>query len=727
MPGGGYPWVVVDKEGYRDGALAGRARASPPSSCSTGWRSKAGRRGRTCGDRCPAGDAARPRGAGIERRICAMGFSAGGHVCADADHPLRREANAAGPTRRPHLPGHLDERARRPCRIAALPARRDGHAGTGARLFAAPPRAGRMRRPPSCSMPRTTLRCRSRTRLMMRDALRARGVADRDASLPRRRPRLRPQAGARQIGRASGPSSSSPGAANGGFGHDRYACSSLALSCSPSGRGAEPRRDRADDAARHRVHGRAGRDRAAMSGPICPTCRGAGARSRPAQMIWVQPPGTATMGHFFLDAFHATGDDIITRRRGRRRRPDPRPAPQRRLELFHRLRRRRPRRGDGMRRSAATPGGWRNSSIMPTMRRSTMPARRRRCSSCCACIWSGARRDIAPPLDRAIGFVLASQYPNGGWPQRWPHDPHYPAYAVYITFNDDVAAENIRFLLMVYRSLGEARVRHAIMRAMDVFLATQQPPPQPGWGLQYTLDLQPAGARSYEPRALVTHTTRRQYPPADELLPADRRQRFLARIPEALDWLESLRLPARSGAARPRLPDLHRDRHQPAALRPPPRLERRQRRLLCGLQPGRAARPLFGVARDRHCRAAARLRRSRGCRADATRGSPLRARGRCRATSSPRSRRGLGSQRIAGGDARRDHPHAQRGGLVADAAHRDQQSAIAARARRAAARRLPHDPCRRRQRHFALCRRPVTGISTATYIANMARLIANRR
>ena len=26
-------------------------------------------------------------------------------------------------------------------------------------------------------------------------------------------------------------------------------------------------------------------------------------------MIWVQPPGTATMGHLFLDAYHATHDD----------------------------------------------------------------------------------------------------------------------------------------------------------------------------------------------------------------------------------------------------------------------------------------------------------------------------------------------------------------------------------------------------------------------------------
>ena len=26
-------------------------------------------------------------------------------------------------------------------------------------------------------------------------------------------------------------------------------------------------------------------------------------------MIWMQPPGTATIGHLFLDAYHATGDD----------------------------------------------------------------------------------------------------------------------------------------------------------------------------------------------------------------------------------------------------------------------------------------------------------------------------------------------------------------------------------------------------------------------------------
>ena len=214
--------------------------------------------------------------------------------------------------------------------------------------------------------------------------------------------------------------------------------------------------------------------------------------ARPS-MVWVQPPGTATMGHLFLDAYHATGDPFYYRAaaaaadaliRGQHRSggwnylidfAGPADAQ------------------TGTRQSAATPGGWRNSSIIPTMRPSTMPARPNRCSCCCACTWSGTRRNIAPPLERAIQFVLRSQYPIGGWPQRWPHDDRWPAYGDYITFNDDVAAENIRFLLMVYRSLGDARVRDPIVRAMNVFLVTQQGQPQPGWGLQYTLDLQPAG------------------------------------------------------------------------------------------------------------------------------------------------------------------------------------------------------------------------------------------
>jgi hypothetical protein len=78
---------------------------------------------------------------------------------------------------------------------------------------------------------------------------------------------------------------------------------------------------------------------------------------------------------------------------------------------------------------------------------------------------------------------------------------------------------------------------------MNVFLVTQQGQPQPGWGLQYTLDLQVAGARSYEPLALVTHTTAANIRQLMSFYRLTGDSKFLARIPEALDWLESVRLP----------------------------------------------------------------------------------------------------------------------------------------------------------------------------------------
>jgi pectate lyase-like protein len=105
-----------------------------------------------------------------------------------------------------------------------------------------------------------------------------------------------------------------------------------------------------------------------------------------------------------------------------------------------------------------------------------------------------------PALDKAIQFVIDGQYPIGGWPQRFPLDRDYTAY---ITFNDDVAAENIDFLIACYQALGDPRVLDTVNRGMNAFLVTQQGAPQPGWALQYTLDLKPPGARTYEPKALV--------------------------------------------------------------------------------------------------------------------------------------------------------------------------------------------------------------------------------
>jgi hypothetical protein len=78
---------------------------------------------------------------------------------------------------------------------------------------------------------------------------------------------------------------------------------------------------------------------------------------------------------------------------------------------------------------------------------------------------------------------------------------------------------------------------------MDAFVVTQQPRPQAGWALQYTPDLKPAGARTYEPQALVTHTTAGNLELLMQFYRMTGDPKFLARIPDALEWLDGLTLP----------------------------------------------------------------------------------------------------------------------------------------------------------------------------------------
>jgi hypothetical protein len=68
--------------------------------------------------------------------------------------------------------------------------------------------------------------------------------------------------------------------------------------------------------------------------------------------------------------------------------------------------------------------------------------------------------------------------------------------------------------------------------------------------MQYTTDLQPAGARTYEPKALTTHTTARNIEQLIRFYYLTGDRKFLVRIPEALAWLDSVRLPKELAGAR---------------------------------------------------------------------------------------------------------------------------------------------------------------------------------
>jgi PelA/Pel-15E family pectate lyase len=266
-----------------------------------------------------------------------------------------------------------------------------------------------------------------------------------------------------------------------------------------------------------------------------------------ASMIWLQPPGTPSMGHLFLDAYHATGDEYYLRAaEGVARALIAAQHPAGGWNYVHDTA------GDASRREWYDTVGrnaWRLEEFQHDWGNATFDdGGTAQCTLFLLRLYVEQREPaIKAALDKAIQFVLDSQYPFGAWPQRYPlrHDfakPGKPDYTSFPTFNDDVAAENIEFLLQVYQALGDARVLDAVRRGMDAFLVTQQRRPQAGWGLQYTPDLKPAGARTYEPTALVTHTTGSNVALLLRFFRLTGDRKYLARIPDALDWLDSVKL-----------------------------------------------------------------------------------------------------------------------------------------------------------------------------------------
>jgi PelA/Pel-15E family pectate lyase len=263
-------------------------------------------------------------------------------------------------------------------------------------------------------------------------------------------------------------------------------------------------------------------------------------------MLWVQPPGTPSVGHLFLDAFNATGDEQYLSA-----------ASQAAAALIT---------------AQHSSGGWNYvydfagpaslAEWYATVARNAWrmeefhlhPDNATFDDACTAEATQFLLRllvlrpspELSAAVDKALRFVRQSQYPNGGWPQRFPLGSDYTSL---VTFNDDVLGENIKTLVMAYnavgdRGLGGGDLMTTLKAAMDCVVAMQQPLPQPGWGLQHDLEGKPARARSFEPEALATHTTAANIGLLITFRELTGDARYTERVPEALAWLERVALPS---------------------------------------------------------------------------------------------------------------------------------------------------------------------------------------
>ncbi|MEU3184557.1 pectate lyase [Streptomyces sp. NPDC006923] len=305
-------------------------------------------------------------------------------------------------------------------------------------------------------------------------------------------------------------------------------------------------------------------------------------------MCWVQPPGTPSVGHSMLDAYHATGEEVCYRAAERTGLAlVEAQLPVGGWNYIHDFAGE-----DSLRDWYETIGanGWRLEEFQHYYGNATFDDAGTSAAAQLILRLYAERRDprFKRSLDRAIGFVLASQFrggvADGGWPQRFPayagavsrmpwpekrpdwlprgvrHGMEDGEYTQQVTFNDDVLGENIKFLLMCVSTLDRRDLIEPVRRAMACLARMQQPAPQAGWGLQHLSRAKggrpagaPAGARSYEPRALATHTTQTNVQQLFHYFRLTGDRAFLRRVPEALTWLESCRLTSDQIAENPLL------------------------------------------------------------------------------------------------------------------------------------------------------------------------------
>ena len=142
---------------------------------------------------------------------------------------------------------------------------------------------------------------------------------------------------------------------------------------------------------------------------------------------------------------------------------------------------------------------------------------------------------LTEAVDRGLNYVLKSQFPNGAWPQWFPL---IGGYHDYYTFNDEAINDCIRVMLEAHRLYGREECLRSAKRGGDFILLSQVPAPQSGWAQQYSHDMKPSWARTFEPAAVCSACASANIRTLVDLFQYTGERKFLEPIPAAIDWLE---------------------------------------------------------------------------------------------------------------------------------------------------------------------------------------------
>jgi len=271
--------------------------------------------------------------------------------------------------------------------------------------------------------------------------------------------------------------------------------------------------------------------------------------------VWVQPPGTPTVGMAYLEAYAATSDKYYLTAA---------------IEA-----------AEALMYGQLASGGWTNCiDFDPHGKRSAQYRNGKGKGKNYSSLDDGQTQSALQLLinvDEAVEFkngeineaalfaldaLLKAQFPNGAFPQVWKGpvasqpvvEAGYPDYDwkterrikeywnMY-TLNDNVAGYLAETLIDAYRIYGDEKYRSALHRLGDFLVLAQMPDPQPAWAQQYNYDMKPIWARKFEPPAIsggesqdVIETLMRIYSETGD-------GKYLECIPRALAYLQRSLLP----------------------------------------------------------------------------------------------------------------------------------------------------------------------------------------
>lgn len=278
-----------------------------------------------------------------------------------------------------------------------------------------------------------------------------------------------------------------------------------------------------------------------------------------ADAVWVQPPGTPSVGLALVEAYQRTGDPYLL---------DGALAAaqcliqgqlhsggwQNHIDFDAALRLKSAYRVDGPRKKKAK--NWSSFDDDQTQAAIRFLVTLDR-------VLEFRNPEIHDCVQRALDAVVANQYPNGGWaqgfekldpnlkhpdvtasfPDEWPRKHPGEDYWIYYTLNDAAQVRIMDSLWLAFETYHDNRFREAAVRGADFLLKAQMPEPQPAWAQQYNFSMHPVWARRFEPASISGLESQGAIEALLAMTERTGDKRFLKPIPSAIAYLKKSVLP----------------------------------------------------------------------------------------------------------------------------------------------------------------------------------------